>query len=121
MPVYVFGKAFKGKELIRIGLASKIFGIGEKTSNEICNKLGFYPQMRMHQLNETQILNLNSQLNNLVIEDNLRDIINNNIKQLFDIGHYRGWRHSLNLPVNGQSTKNNAKTAKRLNKLQRYR
>lgn len=119
MVVHVLGKAFKGKELIRIALASKFYGIGAKTSEEICCKLGFYPQMRMHQLNEANIMSIASELSKLTIEDNARQIVKENIMLKKTIGSYPGLRHSMNLPVRGQNTRNNAKTARKLNKLNR--
>ncbi|MEM7173804.1 MAG: 30S ribosomal protein S13 [Bacteroidota bacterium] len=43
---------------------------------------------------------------------NLRTKVLLNIKRLKDIACYRGIRHRMGLPVNGQNTKNNARTRK---------
>ena len=48
------------------------------------------------------------------VEGDLRSEVQLNIKRLMDIGCYRGVRHSIGLPVRGQSTKNNARTRKGL-------
>lgn len=42
-----------------------------------------------------------------------------NIALKRQIGAYAGRRHAMGLPVRGQSTKTNAKTAKKLNRLDR--
>ncbi|CCD25567.1 mitochondrial 37S ribosomal protein uS13m NDAI_0F02490 [Naumovozyma dairenensis CBS 421] len=115
MVVHILGKAFKGKELISIGLASKFYGIGNSTAQQLCSKLGFYPAMRMHQLSETQILTLVSVLSNMTIEGEARAIVRDNIAMKKKIGIYEGMRHALHLPVRGQNTRNNAKTARKSN------
>ncbi len=46
------------------------------------------------------------------VEGECRSVVQLNIKRLMDIGCYRGIRHRLGLPVRGQSTKNNARTAR---------
>lgn len=119
MVVHILGHGFKGKEVIRIGLASKFYGLGLQSAEKICSKLGFYPWMRMHQLSEPQIMNITSELSNLTIEGDARAIVRENIALKKSIGSYEGLRHSLNLPVRGQRTRNNAKTARKLNKIDR--
>ena len=49
---------------------------------------------------------------NFKVEGELRSEVQMNIKRLMDIGCYRGIRHRRGLPVNGQNTKNNARTRK---------
>jgi small subunit ribosomal protein S13 len=58
-------------------------------------------------------------LTRLVIEQDLRRKVRSNIHHMRSIGTYRGRRHAMGLPVNGQRTSSNAKTAKRLNKVDR--
>ncbi|KAM3160743.1 37S ribosomal protein SWS2, mitochondrial [Lachancea thermotolerans] len=119
MVVHILGKGFKGKEVIKIALASKFYGIGLKTSETLCAKLGFYPWMRMHQLSEPQIMSITSELSTMTIEGNARAVVKENIALKRRIGSYQGMRHALNLPVRGQHTRNNAKTARRLNRVDR--
>jgi small subunit ribosomal protein S13 len=59
-------------------------------------------------------------LRRLKIESELRNEIRENIGHHRMIGSYIGRRHAMNLPVRGQNTQNNAVTAKKLNKLDRY-
>ncbi|KAF8163470.1 hypothetical protein B0H34DRAFT_695584 [Crassisporium funariophilum] len=59
-------------------------------------------------------------LKNLKIESELRREVRENIAHQRMIGSYVGRRHAMGLPVRGQNTQNNAKTAKKLNKLDRH-
>lgn len=56
----------------------------------------------------------------LKIESELRREIRENIAHQRMIGSYVGKRHAMHLPVRGQNTQSNAKTAKKLNQLDRY-
>ncbi|AET40135.1 mitochondrial 37S ribosomal protein uS13m Ecym_5380 [Eremothecium cymbalariae DBVPG len=119
MVVHILGKGFKGKEVVKIALASKFYGVGQKTAEKICSKLGFYPWMRMHQLNEAQVMSITTELTNMTIEGAARAVVKENIALKRRIGSYQGMRHALGLPVRGQRTRNNSKTARKLNKLDR--
>jgi small subunit ribosomal protein S13 len=59
-------------------------------------------------------------LNSLKVESELRNEIRENIAHQRMIGSYVGRRHAMHLPVRGQNTQNNAKTAKKLNRLDRW-
>ena len=59
-------------------------------------------------------------LKKLKIEVELRRELRENIAHQRMIGSYVGRRHAQHLPVRGQSTKTNAKTARKLNKIERY-
>lgn len=119
MVVHILGKGFKGKEVIKIALASKFYGIGEKTAERVCSKLGFYPWMRMHQLTEPQVMSITSELSNMTIEGDARAVVKESIALKRRIGSYEGMRHAMNLPVRGQRTRNNAKTARKMNRVDR--
>src|ERR1700722_18396481 len=58
-------------------------------------------------------------LSNLKIESELRREIRENIMHQRMIGSYVGLRHAMGLPVRGQNPETNARTAKRLNKVDR--
>ena len=60
------------------------------------------------------------QLRNLKIESELRREIRENIAHQRMIGSYVGRRHAMHLPVRGQNTQTNAKTARKLNRVERY-
>ncbi|PFH54204.1 hypothetical protein AMATHDRAFT_485 [Amanita thiersii Skay4041] len=59
-------------------------------------------------------------LKNVKIESELRRQIRENIAHQRMIGSYVGRRHAMHLPVRGQNTRSNAKTARKLNQLDRY-
>lgn len=119
MGVHIFGKAIKHNSLVRIGLAKKIFGVGYKSAEAICAKVGIYPQMRMNQLSEQQIMAINKELSEMKVEGPLKLEILENIQLKRSIGSYAGIRHASGLPVRGQGTRNNIYTARKLNKLDR--
>ncbi|CAN6666728.1 small ribosomal subunit protein uS13m [Trichomonascus vanleenenianus] len=118
MVANIMGKSLRGNTLIRIGL-TKFFGLGQRNADKICAKLGFYPLMRVHQLNEQKILAITKELSEYTIEKDLKNEILADIALKRKIGSYQGRRHAQGLPVRGQKTKNNAVTAKRLNRLER--
>ncbi|KAI0928698.1 hypothetical protein AcW1_005871 [Taiwanofungus camphoratus] len=60
------------------------------------------------------------QLRNLKIESELRREVRENIAHQRMIGSYVGRRHAMGLPVRGQNTQNNALTAKKLNRVERF-
>ncbi|ODV85289.1 hypothetical protein CANARDRAFT_28554 [[Candida] arabinofermentans NRRL YB-2248] len=119
MVVHILGKAVRGKYKINYGLSATFYGIGLQSATKICSKLGFYPNMRMHQLTEQQTMAITKELSEMDIESKLLSQIRANIQLKKDNGSYVGFRHALGLPVRGQRTKTNAKTAKNLNKLKR--
>lgn len=100
-------------------MAKRIFGVGYQTAEKICAKVGIYPQMRMNQLSEPQIMSINKELSTMTIEGHLKQKMIDDIKAKRRIGSYAGIRHALGLPVRGQGTRNNANTAKRMNRLER--
>ncbi|TFK76323.1 S13-like H2TH domain-containing protein [Pluteus cervinus] len=59
-------------------------------------------------------------LNSIKIESELRREIRENIAHQRMIGSYVGKRHAMHLPVRGQNTQSNARTARKLNRLDRY-
>ena len=97
---------------VEIGL-TYIFGIGRATADEILSKTGINPDTRVKDLSETEVAQLRDYIeHNLKVEGDLRREVSLNIKRLVEIGCYRGVRHRRDLPVRGQSTKQNARTRK---------
>jgi len=90
-----------------------IHGIGPKSADEICTKVGIAPQTRAKDLTEDQLSKIASFIDSeFVIEGRLRRQVQQNIARLRDINSYRGIRHRRGLPVRGQRTKTNARTRK---------
>lgn len=61
---------------------------------------------------ETIVIIRNVVENNFLTEDDLRRKKQTDIKRLVDLGTWRGKRHKLNLPVRGQTTRTNSRTAR---------
>ena len=92
---------------------SYIYGIGRFQSKKILNAIGIDYSIKTGDLSEEQILLIRNEIDdNFTVEGELRSQVGRNIKRLIDVGTYRGSRHKNSLPVNGQNTKNNARTRK---------
>jgi small subunit ribosomal protein S13 len=89
-----------------------IRGIGSKLSSDILDKVGVDKNIRVHELDDAQIILIRNQISKYDVEGELRSIVGRNIKRLMDIGTYRGMRHKKGLPARGQNTKNNSRTRK---------
>lgn len=88
-----------------------IYGIGLSRSQQILEKINIYPDKHVINLNDTEITNIRSILENeYVIEGDLRRFEALNIKRLMEINSYRGKRHRIGLPLRGQRTRTNART-----------
>ena len=97
---------------IEIGL-TYIYGIGRSLSSEILAATGVNPDIRVRDLDESDVSKLREYIDKHVkVEGDLRREVSLNIKRLMEIGCYRGIRHRRGLPVRGQSTKQNARTRK---------
>ena len=90
-----------------------IYGIGEKTADNICAACKVDPTIRTKDVPEAKINEIRTYIDkNLKTEGDLRREVSLDIKRLTEIGCYRGIRHRKGLPVRGQSTKQNARTRK---------
>ena len=90
-----------------------IYGIGRVSSNKILAATGINPDTRVKDLSENDIAAIRKELEaNYVVEGELRKDVALDIKRLKEIRCYRGLRHIANLPVRGQSSKQNARTRK---------
>jgi len=95
---------------IEIGL-TYIYGIGISRSKKILKKINIQPNILIKDLKDEQIISIREILNNeYQLEGDLKRLEHLNIKRLMEIGSYRGRRHRLNLPVQGQRTRTNART-----------
>lgn len=90
-----------------------IFGVGKYRSGIICRESNIDPVKKVKDLTSNEIATLQSNINKFKVEGDLKREIGMNVKRLVDIKSYRGIRHKLGLPVNGQRTRTNAMTRKR--------
>ncbi len=90
-----------------------IYGIGRSTAGKILDQAGVKRDVKVKEWNDDEITKIRDIISGgITTEGELRSQVQLNIKRLMDIGCYRGIRHRIGLPVNGQSTKNNARTRK---------
>ncbi len=101
---------------VEIGL-TYIYGIGLKRSQKILKDAGVNPDIRVKDLTAEQEQAIRKAMAEYTVEGDLRREVALNIKQLMEMGCYRGMRHKKGLPVRGQRTKTNARTRKGPRKL----
>ena len=90
-----------------------IHGIGEKSAEDIMEKVKLPLDRRVSQLSDAEVLQIREVIDrDYVVEGDLRREVAVNIKRLMDLGCYRGLRHRRGLPVRGQRTHTNARTRK---------
>jgi len=90
-----------------------IYGIGQKTARDICERAGIPGPTRTKDLTEEQTKKIREIIEaDYKVEGDLRREVTMNIKRLMDLGCYRGLRHRKGLPVRGQRTHTNARTRK---------
>jgi small subunit ribosomal protein S13 len=90
-----------------------IFGIGRSTAQKVLDQAGIDRDTKVKDWTDEQVTKIREIISSgVTTEGELRSQVQLNIKRLMDIGCYRGIRHRIGLPVNGQSTKNNARTRK---------
>lgn len=98
----------------QLGIAlTYIHGIGQSSARVICAKAEIEATVKTDQLSDGDLVRLREIIeNDFKVEGDLRREVQQNIKELMDIGCYRGLRHRRGLPVRGQRTHTNARTRK---------
>ena len=108
----ISGVDLPNEKRVEIGL-TYIYGIGRTSSNKILVATGINPDTRVKDLTEEEIASIRKHIEaNYTVEGELRKDVALDIKRLKEIRCYRGLRHIANLPVRGQSSKQNARTRK---------
>lgn len=94
---------------------TKVHGIGRSTAFFICKKLGFSINLKIKNLNQEQIAELLQLIDSseLLLNNELKKLKSITLKKLISIKSYRGLRRVRGLPVRGQRTHTNAKSAKK--------
>jgi small subunit ribosomal protein S13 len=81
----------------------------------VCKKLGFSKNFKTSELSSDQISKLVKiiEKSDLIVTNKLRKLQAFSLRNLVDIKSYKGLRRLNGLPVRGQRTHTNSKTAKR--------
>ena len=112
--VYLFESELSKNKLLPFALVS-IYGIGKANAFFICKKLGFSRNLTVKDLSKEQLGRLVKIIESssaLVAGDLLKTRLLI-VKKLVSIKSYRGLRRYQGLPVRGQRTHTNAKTARK--------
>ncbi len=96
---------------IVIALTS-IHGIGRSLAKTICEKAKVDPTTKAKDLTDDQVTSLRKEVDECLVEGDLRREVQLSIKGKMEIGSYEGIRHRKGLPVRGQRTSRNARTRK---------
>lgn len=89
-----------------------IFGIGRTRARDILQESKISFDKKLKDLSEKEVNLIRELVEKNKIEGELRREISANIKRLREIKCYRGVRHIKHLPVRGQRTKTNSRTAR---------
>ncbi|EEA22807.1 hypothetical protein EYB25_005577 [Talaromyces marneffei] len=116
--VFILGVNFPERNLVKKSLQT-FFGIGNNVSSRLLARFHIHPTAKIGDLQNQQVLDITAALSEMKIENDLRRQILDDIKRLRDTGTYRGRRHALGLPVRGQNTRSQIKTAYKLNSAER--
>ncbi len=88
-----------------------IYGVGRPSARRILIAARIEPTIRASKLTPDQVKKLQEIIDgHHKVEGNLRREIMMNIKQLKEIGAWRGLRHLKGLPARGQRTRTNTRT-----------
>lgn len=120
MTQFFFGKKLQIKKNISTNL-QYVSGIGKVKAKYICSQCGILYSTKWEQLTEKQIFSIISWIEKIFSKKNVYgpELLKKekNRKQfLISLKTTKGFRLTKGLPVNGQRTHTNGKTAKRLNK-----
>ena len=97
MSIVVAGRILPSRKHLVIALTS-IYGIGRKSSSEICKKLSMNESTILADLDNESIDNIRECVGEYLVEGDLRREKSMNIKRLVDLACYRGSRHKKKLP-----------------------
>lgn len=114
MSAVVAGRVLRQQSHLVIALTD-IYGINRSTAKRICEAVQIAPEKKVKDLTESDLESIRGFIvENLTVEGDKRREVITDIENLKRKGCNRGIRHRRGLPVNGQRTKTNARTRKRL-------
>ena len=94
---------------------TNIYGIGKNSASQICRKLGFNSNLKIKDLTQEQSLEIIKiiESSDLILNNELRKLKSLTLKNLIQIKSYKGLRRVRGLPVRGQRTHTNARSARK--------
>ena len=112
--MYIFDSELPNNKLVFLAL-NYVCGIGKYNSILICKKLGFSINLKIKDLSKEQVNDLIKIIDslNLLISNDLRKSKQLILQKFISIRSYKEVRRNQGLPVRGQRTHTNAKTARK--------
>ncbi len=107
------GNVIPDNKIIMIWL-THVYWVWRSRSMEVLDKLNIPYEKKVKDITEDEQKAITDELQNYVLENDLRREQTWFIKRLKEIKCYRWMRHNLGLPVRWQQTRKHAKTAKKL-------
>jgi small subunit ribosomal protein S13 len=113
--IYIFETELPENKAIFISL-THIYGIGKSNSIFLCKKLGLCKNLKVKNLSKehTNKIIKTIEILNLTLASDLKKVKLLISKKLISIKSYKGLRRYQGLPVRGQRTHTNARTAKKI-------
>ena len=109
----IMGHVLPDTKSIWVGLTT-IYGIGLKKSETVLKKVNVDLMKKVKDITEEEQKKIGDELRTFILENDLKREVAFAIKRLKEIKCYRGMRHNVGLPVRGQLTRKNGRTAKKL-------
>mmetsp|Transcript_30107 Transcript_30107/g.58049 ORF Transcript_30107/g.58049 Transcript_30107/m.58049 type:complete len:143 (+) Transcript_30107:2-430(+) len=110
----ILGVALRDKQSIHIALTG-VYGLGRFMAKTVCAKLGLNPMTRIKDIHPTMLHTIGKTVESeYVVQNDLKDQMKSDIMRLVNMRCYRGIRHAQGLPLRGQRTSTNGKTAKKM-------
>jgi small subunit ribosomal protein S13 len=107
----ISGVEIPDHERAQIGL-TRFFGIGKTNVLKLLELSKISADTRIKDLSRDEVSSLMKVMETFKVEGDLKKEIRENIDRLKAIKCYRGIRHIVGLPANGQRTKTNSRTRK---------
>ena len=109
----LLGNVLPDKKSVGIAL-TYVYGVWVNTSKDICKKLWIEFNSKVKDLTDEDQKKITDLVRTYTVENDLRRQVNWDIKKLKELKTVRWMKHNLWMPVRGQQTRTNAKTAKKL-------
>jgi small subunit ribosomal protein S13 len=119
MNLVIFGVTLPRKKKVVYALP-QLYGIGVIRSHQICRELGLVPQLTIQDLTKIQQFEISKKIkDDFIVEGNLEEQLKLNLQRYQNNGSQHGYRLRNGLPVRGQRTHSNGKTARRRNNVRK--
>jgi small subunit ribosomal protein S13 len=112
--IYLLNTHLDTKKPVCIAL-TRLYGLGSARATQICDACGIPREKRLSQCTPRQVEQLTEFLTeHYDIGLDVKRVVRRNVERLVRIASIRGFRHIEGLPLRGQRTHGNARTARRV-------